>query len=116
MNSAPADSPVKTPVKIGLCLGALGIVFGDIGTSPLYTMKECLHYLPDVDKTEGVLVEQGQGQGASRVLYRSFYTDTIALNTCHVLSRGLGTWMLFVQERSHAIRHECQGCKGQRHS
>ncbi len=55
MNSAPADSPVKTPVKIGLCLGALGIVFGDIGTSPLYTMKECLHYLPDVDKTEGVL-------------------------------------------------------------
>ena len=55
MNSAPADSSVKTPVKIGLCLGALGIVFGDIGTSPLYTMKECLHYLPDVDKTEGVL-------------------------------------------------------------
>jgi KUP system potassium uptake protein len=55
MNSAPADSSLKKPVKIGLCLGALGIVFGDIGTSPLYTMKECLHYLPDVDKTEGVI-------------------------------------------------------------
>jgi len=26
-----------------LCLGALGVVFGDIGTSPLYTLKECLH-------------------------------------------------------------------------
>ena len=25
-----------------LCLGALGVVFGDIGTSPLYTLKECL--------------------------------------------------------------------------
>src|SRR6516162_10266774 len=27
----------------GLCLAALGVVFGDIGTSPLYTLKECLH-------------------------------------------------------------------------
>jgi len=26
-----------------LTLGALGVVFGDIGTSPLYTLKECLH-------------------------------------------------------------------------
>ena len=26
-----------------LALGALGVVFGDIGTSPLYTLKECLH-------------------------------------------------------------------------
>src|SRR5271170_3186876 len=25
-----------------LALGALGVVFGDIGTSPLYTLKECL--------------------------------------------------------------------------
>src|SRR6516225_8062389 len=25
-----------------LSLGALGVVFGDIGTSPLYTVKECL--------------------------------------------------------------------------
>ncbi|MGD1096006.1 MAG: KUP/HAK/KT family potassium transporter [Bryobacteraceae bacterium] len=25
-----------------LAVGALGVVFGDIGTSPLYTLKECL--------------------------------------------------------------------------
>jgi KUP system potassium uptake protein len=25
-----------------LALGALGVVFGDIGTSPLYTLKECM--------------------------------------------------------------------------
>jgi len=55
MNSAPAEGSVKTPVKVGLCLGALGIVFGDIGTSPLYTMKECLHYMRDIDRTEGVI-------------------------------------------------------------
>ena len=27
-----------------LALGALGVVFGDIGTSPLYAFKECLVY------------------------------------------------------------------------
>ena len=26
-----------------LTLGALGVVFGDIGTSPLYALKECFH-------------------------------------------------------------------------
>src|SRR5689334_15639136 len=26
-----------------LTLGALGVVYGDIGTSPLYTVRECLH-------------------------------------------------------------------------
>src|SRR6516165_12829759 len=28
-----------SPGLPGLCIGALGIVFGDIGTSPLYTLK-----------------------------------------------------------------------------
>ncbi|RPJ42667.1 MAG: potassium transporter Kup [Deltaproteobacteria bacterium] len=27
----------------GLAIGALGVVFGDIGTSPLYTIRECFH-------------------------------------------------------------------------
>jgi len=26
-----------------LSLGALGVVFGDIGTSPLYALRECFH-------------------------------------------------------------------------
>jgi KUP system potassium uptake protein len=55
MNSAPADCSAKSPLRLGLCLGALGIVFGDIGTSPLYTMKECLSHLPEIDRTQGVL-------------------------------------------------------------
>lgn len=29
--------------SFGLTLAALGVVFGDIGTSPLYTLKECTH-------------------------------------------------------------------------
>ncbi len=39
----------------GLTLGALGVVFGDIGTSPLYTMRECMDHLPAVSQADGVL-------------------------------------------------------------
>jgi KUP system potassium uptake protein len=35
------DSAPRTPFSL-LCLSALGIVFGDIGTSPLYTLKTVL--------------------------------------------------------------------------
>ena len=37
-----ADQHHKTTLA-ALTLGALGVVFGDIGTSPLYTLRECLH-------------------------------------------------------------------------
>jgi KUP system potassium uptake protein len=44
---APASATGTTPTShraslAALSLGALGVVFGDIGTSPLYTLKECL--------------------------------------------------------------------------
>ena len=42
----------------GLTLGALGVVYGDIGTSPLYAMKEVFHgghILPTHDNILGVL-------------------------------------------------------------
>jgi KUP system potassium uptake protein len=41
--------------KGALCIGALGVVFGDIGTSPLYTMRECVAHMPSGSRTEGVL-------------------------------------------------------------
>ncbi|MEO6567274.1 MAG: KUP/HAK/KT family potassium transporter [Opitutaceae bacterium] len=41
--------------KIALSVGALGVVFGDIGTSPLYAFRECLAHLPPVERAEGVL-------------------------------------------------------------
>ena len=34
--------------RIALALGALGVVFGDIGTSPLYTLRECLRSVGSV--------------------------------------------------------------------
>jgi len=47
--------PLSPSARIGLSIGALGVVFGDIGTSPLYTMKECLAHMPAGNRTEGVL-------------------------------------------------------------
>ncbi len=46
---------ISTAAKAGLSLGALGVVFGDIGTSPLYTMRECMAHLPAVERVDGVL-------------------------------------------------------------
>lgn len=47
---APTPSPGHgEPVAPGhrfwpMVLGSIGVVFGDIGTSPLYAMKEALHH------------------------------------------------------------------------
>jgi len=51
----PAGTAVKATAGAGLTLGALGVVFGDIGTSPLYALRECLNYLPPVERATGVL-------------------------------------------------------------
>ena len=52
-----STTPQKLPAKAqaALAIGALGVVFGDIGTSPLYTMRECMAHLPAGDRAEGVL-------------------------------------------------------------
>jgi KUP system potassium uptake protein len=46
-------------VLLGLCLGALGVVYGDIGTSPLYALKECFDgphgVVPSHENVLGVL-------------------------------------------------------------
>lgn len=38
----PAHSHAHKP-WFGLAVGALGVVYGDIGTSPLYALRECFH-------------------------------------------------------------------------
>jgi len=52
----PSSRPLSTRAHAALCIGALGVVFGDIGTSPLYTMQECLKHLPAGEqRTDGIL-------------------------------------------------------------
>src|SRR3954447_15112331 len=44
-HSERLHAPKKSAGSIGLMLTALGVVFGDIGTSPLYTLRECIKFL-----------------------------------------------------------------------
>ncbi|TKT73585.1 potassium transporter Kup [Afipia massiliensis] len=45
-SDSSADTPQEVPVTTGfwaLTLGSVGVVFGDIGTSPLYAFREAVH-------------------------------------------------------------------------
>ncbi len=53
--SQPTTHPSASPARLGLVVGALGVVFGDIGTSPLYTFRECLAALPAGERDAGIL-------------------------------------------------------------
>ncbi len=47
---------MKEQHRSKLILGALGVVYGDIGTSPLYALKECFHAIePSPENVLGVL-------------------------------------------------------------
>ncbi len=54
--NAPNDAgrPWSGP-RLALSLGALGVVFGDIGTSPLYALRESVRALPAAELEMGVL-------------------------------------------------------------
>ncbi len=49
-NAASGDKPNGKYVA-GLSLAATGVVFGDIGTSPLYTFSECFHPAHGIEPT-----------------------------------------------------------------
>ncbi|MBW7896330.1 MAG: KUP/HAK/KT family potassium transporter [Opitutaceae bacterium] len=51
----PTGNDPRKLAQTGLALGALGVVFGDIGTSPLYTIRECLAALPPAEHATAVL-------------------------------------------------------------
>ena len=37
----PLSAPAESSKRSSLVIGAIGVVFGDIGTSPLYTLRQC---------------------------------------------------------------------------
>ena len=49
MSAAPSDTLKSS--QLALTIGALGVVFGDIGTSPLYAIKQCFSVVPGLDIT-----------------------------------------------------------------
>jgi len=52
-HAPPADAHKHT--RAGLALIALGVVFGDIGTSPLYALRQSVALLPAEEVTSGLL-------------------------------------------------------------
>jgi KUP system potassium uptake protein len=74
MTEHTPGSPARR-LQLGLCIGALGVVYGDIGTSPLYTMRECLAHLDGADRTAGVL----------GILSLMFWTIMIVVNLKYLL-------------------------------
>ena len=55
MTSWTGDLAVTDPMRRALVLGALGVVYGDIGTSPIYTLRECLKAAGGGNASEVVL-------------------------------------------------------------
>ncbi|MEP7210806.1 MAG: KUP/HAK/KT family potassium transporter, partial [Alphaproteobacteria bacterium] len=48
----PVAAAARSPKFWGLAIGSIGIVFGDIGTSPLYAMREALRHSRGAGATE----------------------------------------------------------------
>jgi KUP system potassium uptake protein len=50
-----AHPAVANPMRRALIIGALGVVYGDIGTSPIYTLRECFKGTAEGAAPEAVL-------------------------------------------------------------
>jgi KUP system potassium uptake protein len=59
----PPNSTVSP--RSALLIGALGVVYGDIGTSPLYALRECFH------ETHGLAVNQANVLGILSLIFWS---------------------------------------------
>jgi hypothetical protein len=55
MSAETTGNPLRLGGQAALALGALGVVFGDIGTSPLYTLNETLGTLPPTERVDAIL-------------------------------------------------------------
>ena len=55
MSIATVPSTIANPTGRAFVVGALGVVYGDIGTSPIYTLRECLKAARGGNTTEVVL-------------------------------------------------------------
>jgi hypothetical protein len=101
-----------------LTVGALGVVYGDIGTSPLYALRECFHGAHGVPATrENVL----------GVLSLIFWSLTLIISIKYLLfvmradNKGEGFWRCWRSSRSlpmpgggAARRSWRSGCSGPR--
>ncbi|MEW6280284.1 MAG: KUP/HAK/KT family potassium transporter [Candidatus Eremiobacterota bacterium] len=89
-----------------LVLGSLGVVFGDIGTSPLYALQECVHGSHAVDPTRDNLFG---------ILSLIFWSMTLVVTGKYVLvllradNRGEGGIMALLALVPEALRRAVRG-------
>ena len=55
MSIATTTPSTSNPMRRALVVGALGVVYGDIGTSPIYTLRECLKASSSSNTADSVL-------------------------------------------------------------
>jgi KUP system potassium uptake protein len=72
-------SPQSLRVSLGLAVAAVGVVFGDIGTSPLYALKESFHHLVGA---EGETVDRFELLGVLSIV---FWSMTLVVSVKYLL-------------------------------
>jgi hypothetical protein len=93
---AMSDDNVRPRATAALGLAALGVVYGDIGTSPLYAIRECFH------GPHAVAVSQGNVLGVLSLRKR---------NIVRTKARGLSDKDLAAEKGWRVIRNQnCRGC------
>lgn len=88
--------------RISLLLGALGVVYGDIGTSPLYALRECFH------ETHGLAVTADNVLGIVSLIFWSLFIVVTVKYLLFVLradNEGEGgvLALMALTQRSHAV-------------
>ncbi len=97
-----SHTPLSTGALAALTLGALGVVYGDIGTSPLYALKEVFHAGHIPVTPDNVL----------GVLSLIFWTMTIVVSVKYVLlilradNHGEGGLIAMLALATHAVREK----------
>ncbi|MCX7932159.1 MAG: potassium transporter Kup [Rhodovarius sp.] len=79
--SATAGTEARGRLTLAACLGVLGVVYGDIGTSPLYALRVTLHYF-----TEGG-IERWEVFGVLSLIFWSL-TATVTFKYVAVILRA----------------------------
>jgi len=93
--------PRKTPFA-AMALGSLGVVFGDIGTSPLYALRESLHHV----KAAGV-TDTGVTGTVSLLIWALFFTVTAkyVLFLMYADNKGEGGTLSLMALAQRAVGH-----------
>ncbi len=101
---AAAGEPAakRKPAFAGMALGSLGVVFGDIGTSPLYALRELLSHVKDAGVSDTGVIGT-----VSLLMWALFFTVTAkyVLFLMHADNKGEGGILSLMALAQSALGH-----------